>query len=407
MKPGLASTQALLERLGDPQQSFDAILVGGTNGKGSTAATLASILTHAGRRAALFTSPHLTSFAERFVVGEARLPDDAIEKVLGEVRGHAEAVGATFFEVVTALACQLFARARAEVAVMEVGLGGRFDATNALAPVLSVITGVALDHTQVLGETVTRIAFEKAGIQRGGRPLLTGAQGEALAVIESESARRGSVLWVLDREVKFSARDRGWEGQQVSVTSALGCSEVTSPLIAAHQARNVALAVAAAQLLGVPGAAIPGGVAGTRWPGRLERIAYQGRTFLLDGAHNPDAAGALARAVAALGIAPLPVVFGASDDKDIAGMVAALRPIAGEVILTRAALSPRASDPHRLAEHFAGPTIVTRSPPEALAVALTRSRPGGVVLAAGSLYLLGELRPLLTGEDSEGGERWQ
>jgi len=407
VKPGLERVEALLARLGDPQEGFESVLVGGTNGKGSAASTLSHILNAAGWRAGLFTSPHLTHFAERFVVAGERVGEGALADALSEVRPHAEALGATFFEVVTALGCLLFARAGVEVAVMEVGLGGRFDATNALSPRLSVITGVALDHTDVLGETVAEIAAEKAGIMRTGRPCVTGAAGEALQVLKGEAGRIGAALWALGRDVSVEARDGGWEGLDLRVGGPLGEVAVHTPLLGLHQARNVALAVIAAQLLGVDEEAIREGVARTRWAGRLEPLPFRGRTFLLDGAHNPDAAAALARTLEALGAAPVRLVFGASSDKDVEGTVRALERSVGEVILTRARLSPRAARPEDLAPLWRVPCVLTAGPEEALAVALQRSEPGGVIVVAGSLYLVGEVRPLLLGETGESWARFQ
>ncbi len=407
MKPGLARTTELLARLGHPERTFEVVLVGGTNGKGSCASTLESVLRQTGRRTALFTSPHLTHFRERFMVAGEPLPDHVVEEGLEEVRGPAEALGATFFEIVTALGCLLFSRAGVECAVMEVGLGGRFDSTNALDPRLSVITGVALDHTQVLGDTVAQIAFEKAGILRGERLGLTGATGAALEVLRGEAVNRGTTLWALGDEMTLSATSRGWDGMEVSVTSPFGEVAVQTPLIGHFQAGNVALAVVASQALGVSAEAIVAGVARTRWPGRLEPIPFAGRTFLLDGAHNPQAAGALAQALRDLGAAPVPLVFGITQDKAVGEVVAALAPVASDVTLTRATLSPRATSPDTLRSLWTLPTHIAATPQEALTSVLSRTAPGDVIAVAGSLYLIGEVRPLLLGERPETWARYQ
>lgn len=404
---GLERVEGLLARLGRPQDAFETVLVGGTNGKGSTAANLSSVLNAAGRRTGLFTSPHLTRFAERFVVAGEEVAEGPLRDALAAVRPPAEAVGATFFEVTTALACLLFARAGAEVAVMEVGLGGRLDATNALTPRLSVVTNVALDHTEVLGTTERAIAAEKAGILRPNVPALTGATGGALEVIKSVAKSLKTPLWALGEEVLLTAADLGWSGVRVGVRTPLGALELTTPLLGLHQARNVALAAAAAQLLGVPEAAIKQGAEATRWPGRLEGLPYRGRTVLLDGAHNPGAAHALAAALANLSAAPVTLIFGAAADKDIPAIVRALAPVTAHAVVTRAELSPRAASPEALAARWPLPATLADTPREALAHALDLTPPGGVIVACGSLYLVGELRPRLLGSETEAWERLQ
>ena len=411
VKLGLERVETLLEHLGHPERTFEVILVGGTNGKGSCAATLAATLQAAGRRTGLFTSPHLTHFAERFQVDGEQVSAADLLAGLEAVRPPAEATGATFFEIVTALGCVLFAQRDVEIAVFEVGLGGRFDATNALSPRLSVITGVALDHTEILGDTLAKIAFEKAGIMRPNVLTLTGAEGEGLTTLRTTAAARDTPLWVLGDDITLEATDLGWLGVRCAVTSPAGSVAVTTPLLGLHQARNVALAVAAAQHLGVPETAVQKGVARTRWAGRLEALEYQNRTFLLDGAHNPQAAHALAAALRGLDAAPTTLIFGAAADKDLTGLVSALAPVVSQVIVTRAALSPRAASPETLAElwtSYAPQSVyVADNPAEALAEALVHTAPGAVVVVAGSLYLVGELRPLLLDAEAEVWPRYQ
>ncbi|MCP2015901.1 dihydrofolate synthase/folylpolyglutamate synthase [Deinococcus sp. HSC-46F16] len=400
MHPGLDRVQALLTRLGEPQRRFRSVLVGGTNGKGSTAASLAAMLTASGTRVGLFTSPHLTRFAERFVVGGRECSDERVGDTLRRVRPHAEAAEASFFEIVTALGCLLFAEVGVEIAVLEVGLGGRLDATNALEPDLSVITTVALDHTEILGGTLEAIAEEKAGILRPGRPAVTGV---APALWPRLEARRAD-LWALGREVRVEAQPRGWDGWDLRVGLPDGTLELRTPLLGKHGAHNAALAAAAAWRLGVDGSAIRAGAAGVLWPGRLEALPWQGGRVLLDGAHNPAGAHALASALRDLGASPLPLIFGAASGKDVAGVASALREAASEVILTRARLSPRALPPEELAPHFAGlPVRLADSPQDALALLPE----GGDAAVCGSLYLIGEVRPLLLGEVPEARERWQ
>ncbi|WP_045235329.1 bifunctional folylpolyglutamate synthase/dihydrofolate synthase [Deinococcus pimensis] len=402
MTPGLERTHALLARLGGPQDALRVVLVGGTNGKGSTAATLASVLAASGDPVGLFTSPHLTRFAERFRVGvegpPAELPTPVVLDALARVRPQAEAVGASFFEIVTALGVLLFAEGGVRTAVMEVGLGGRLDATNALDPALSVVTNVGLDHTEILGETVGLIAAEKAGILREGRVAVTGASGEALEVLRAARAD----LRVLDEDARFSAHSLGWDGWEVTLQDGGGQVAFRTPLLGPHGARNAALAALAARTLGVAPGAVERGAPGTEWPGRMELLRVGARTVLLDGAHNPEGARALVTALRGLGVDRVPLVFGAAADKDLSGLAEALEEVASEVVLTRAELSPRAADPHALAGLWRVPTRVAATPGEALSLL-----PEGLSVVAGSLYLVGEVRPLLLGERAEGRERWQ
>lgn len=404
MHPGLGRVQELLSRVGSPQHAFQTVLVGGTNGKGSTAAVLASMLHAQGRRTGLFTSPHLTRFTERFQVDGQDLPSGTVDTALERLRPHAEDTGATFFEIVTALGALLFAEAGIQTAVMEVGLGGRLDSTNALDPVLSVITNVALDHTDILGNTLEAIAAEKAGILRAGRPAVTGVSADLLPLLRAT----GAALWALGQEMRVQPHSLGWQGAEVALKLPDTALEFQTPLLGAHGARNAALAAAAAWRLGVGETAIRAGAAAASWPGRLEVLPSGGlgARLLLDGAHNPDGARALAATLLELGVPPVPVIFGAAGDKDVGGVVQALRPHVSHAVLTRATLSPRAAAAADLAPLFAGlPVTLTESPGEALAVLTALKAP--LALACGSLYLIGELRPLLLGTAGEDRERWQ
>lgn len=403
--PGLERVRALLGRLGEPQRTFRSVLVGGTNGKGSTAASLEAMLRAGGERTGLFTSPHLTRLSERFVVAGQELPEDTVLGALRRVRPHAEATEATFFEIVTALGCLLFAEAGVQTAVMEVGLGGRLDATNALEPTLSVISNVALDHTAVLGDTLGAIAEEKAGILRAEKPAVTAIDLALWPVLE----RAGADLWAYGREWNAEITPLGWDGHEVQVQTPERTLTFRTPLLGEHGALNAAVAAVAASRLGVTPEAVARGAAQTRWPGRLEVIRHGERRFILDGAHNPAGAQAVAQALAALlqteGRRQVPVIFGAAEDKDLSGVASALRPLASRVVLTRAALSPRAAAPESLAPLFGSlPVTLTDTPAQALA-ALHPAE--DLVLVCGSLYLLGEVRPLLVGEQPETHERWQ
>lgn len=407
VRPGLERVQSLLGRLDRPDQYFEVVLVAGTNGKGTTSAALAQMLQASGCTVGLFTSPHLTHFAERFQVNGQPVGAELIATALAQLRPHAEALEATFFEVLTVLACLLFSQLEVKIAVFEVGLGGRLDATNALDPALSVVTNVALDHTQILGDSLSQIAAEKAGILRSGRPAVTAIQSEFLPILDKYQAD----LWALDRDFQFEIESQAWAGNQVEVSFADLSLKMSfeTPFLGQVGGLNVALAAVAAHRLGVSARAIAEGAGLITWPGRLEVLPYQAGRILLDGAHNPHGAVALAQALQDLGIGRIPVVFGATEDKNLAGLAAQVRSFASQVIVTRAELSPRSVQPSQLAPLFEGlEVILTNSPFEALKMAAQKLRPEvPLIVVCGSLYLIGEIRPLLIGQMAEGRERWQ
>lgn len=399
-QPGLERMRTLLARLGQPQEAMQVVLVAGTNGKGSVTALLDAMLrADIGRRAAIgrFVSPHLHRFEERFWVEGAPVPPDELEPLLEELRPVAESLGATFFEVLTAVALLAFARAGVGTAVLEVGMGGRLDASNATEPLLSVITQVALDHEGVLGDTLEAIAAEKAGVLRPGRPAVTSAQGPALEVIRRRAQAMAVRLTVLD-DLNWSQRSSDWSGV---VVHGLGPGPVTTPLLGRHQGRNLATAVLAAHALGLPWQAVTAGAAMVRWPGRLEALQAYGRRWLLDGAHNPAGAVALLQALSELGVQPAVAVVGVSADKDHDAMAAAIARMAPRLLLTRAMTSPRAADPvalhDRLRAFMQQDALVEtwETPAEARVRALELAPPGATVLVAGSLYLVAEMREQL------------
>ncbi|CAN5825836.1 folylpolyglutamate synthase/dihydrofolate synthase family protein [soil metagenome] len=415
--PGLERTHALLAALGRPDARFDVVLVAGTNGKGSVSALLHAMLRAGGRRVGRFTSPHLERFGERVTIDFTPGDAAALAAALGRARAPVEATGATYFEALTAIALDAFALAGVEIAVLEVGMGGRWDATNATEPILSVVTSVDLDHTEVLGRTVETIALDKAGVARAGRPLLTGASGAALAVVRGEATRVGAKVWALD-DVSWGATDLGWDGVRVRlpVPSATGSGvpwRLETHLLGAHQARNLALAGASAAALGLTEEASRAGAAEVAWPGRLEPLSARGRRWLLDGAHNPAAAHALAAAVRVLAPDGADVlVVGVNADKDVDGILDPLVAVAKRVVVTHAVTSARALEPTEIARRLAGIapalTVDVRSDAEsAVRRAEGVTRDGDLVLVAGSLFLVGEVRTLLRGARPESGRRWQ
>ena len=438
--PGLTRIRALLAALGDPQDAYEVALVAGTNGKGSTAALLDAMLradagprVDAGPRSpvARFISPHLTRFEERFTVDGRPLPEPLLVEVLAAVRPSAERLDATFFEVLTAVAVLAFARAGVGKAVLEVGMGGRLDATNATEPRISVITQIALDHEAVLGATIAAIAGEKAGVLRAGRQAITSADGEALAVVRRRATEIGAPLIAID-DAGAALRDRGWAGVEVA---GLAPMPIRTPLLGRHQARNLAAAALAARAWGVGWNAVVDGAGSVRWPGRLERIDTHGCRWLLDGAHNPAGARALAAALQALDARATVALLGVTEERLAGDLPTELGRLAPVVVATRASSSPRSAAAARLGERLrasASPgedvleaddvataielavvvatanQLAAGAPAtaDASAVADVAAGPPTIVVA-GSLFLVGEVRAHLLGEPLEGFERWQ
>jgi dihydrofolate synthase / folylpolyglutamate synthase len=385
MRFGLERMERALDALGRPERAYPVLHVGGTNGKGSTCAMAAAALAAAGRRVGLYTSPHLVRFNERIQVGGAPIPDAALAGCVDAIRracpwhdAGGEGERLTYFEFATLVGLLHFREARVDAAVVEVGLGGRWDATNAVVPRVTAIARIGLDHTQLLGDTVEAVAVEKAGIFKRGVPAIVhGAQpAGALETLRAEAARRGAPLTVAAAE---------WPGPVA--------------LRGPHQRANAALAAAALEAFaarGVPvdAAAIARGIAGARWPGRLEEVGG----VLLDGAHNPQGAAALAAALPELAPGrPVDLVFGVLADKDHAGMLAALLPAVRRFHLVAPA-SPRArpaGDLRLLAATLGADADVHPDLASALACARTAAGDRGAVAVAGSLYLVGEARALL------------
>ena len=398
---GLDAIDAVCERLGRPERRVESVLIAGTNGKGSTAATLAAIAEAAGRSTGLYTSPHLIDVTERIRVGANDIDGEELEDVLGQVFAAADRapqVPLTYFEAMTAAAFSVFDRKGLDLAVLEVGLGGRLDATNVAPASLSVVTSISLDHVEDLGPTVELIAAEKAGIFRRDRPALVESRvPEALRALRAAAERTGARLHETGAELRIDGVAPSLESTRFRLETPERAYDLETPLLGAHQAENAATAVRAAELLGfaIGPEAIFRGVATVRWPGRLERFRRRGRTILLDGCHNPEGAAALRRFVADTGLTP-DLVFGAMADKDIPAMADELGPLARRIRLVPAP-SPRAAGPEDLLRSFApsrpdalaAPSL-TAALDELLADPETES-----IIVAGSLYLVGEARALL------------
>lgn len=411
---GLGSTRDLLAALGDPQRRFPAVLVAGSNGKGSTAALIASMARAAGYRTGLYTSPHLERVEERLRLDGRAVASERLAALLAELVELAERrLGSTptYFEALTVAAFRWFEAERVDLAVVEVGMGGRLDATNLAEPVLSLITSISLDHREHLGETLAAIAREKAGILRRGRPAAIWIEEpEAALAARGVAAEVGAELHSAEKEVAIAgAWPDGWSGQDVRLETPRGRYELRLPLLGEHQARNLGLAVRAAELLSGLGFerlapdAVAAGTASCRWPGRLEAVDLPGgRRVVLDAAHNSAGAQVLAafldRLAPARDAQPAPdLVFGVLGDKDAAAMLALLAPRVRHLVLT-APRSTRARRPEELAAALpagraSGRVLVEAEPTAALDQALALG--GDTLLVCGSIFLVGEIRGLL------------
>jgi dihydrofolate synthase/folylpolyglutamate synthase len=381
--------------LGDPQLRFPTVLVAGSNGKGSTSALLASMATAAGRHTGHYTSPHLEFVEERLQIDGRPIPSERLGDLLAHLIQVAEReTGAppTYFEALTVAAFLWFAEEKVDLGVIEVGLGGRLDATNLCDPRLSLITSISLEHQEFLGDTLAAIAREKAGTFRPGRPALVWIEDEEPAVAVREAAAAiGADLRFANELVRIEGAEReGWEGQRVRLTTPLRSYNLRLALLGEHQQRNLALAVLAAETLGLDAEAITRGSAACRWPGRLEVIERPGgRRVLFDAAHNAEGATALAGFLASLG-QPVDLLFGVLADKAAAEMLGLLAPHARHLILT-APPSPRAKDPAELVPLVAGRPGVTVDPDPESALDKLLALNGEVAVVCGSIYLIGAL----------------
>jgi dihydrofolate synthase/folylpolyglutamate synthase len=408
IKLGLERMGSLLVELGRPEAAFPSILVGGTNGKGSVAATLDSVLTAAGVTTGLYTSPHLIRPEERVRLAGLDIARGVLERHLERIRAlDASDPHPSFFEVMTAAALLAFREANVDAAILEVGLGGRLDATNVVPSLTSVVVTVDLDHTDRLGTTLDAIAAEKAGIAKSRRPFVSGADQPTVI----EALRRGcdsvGARWI---DAHSAARVLASpDGSFAVETATRAYTGLRTRLAGRHQIENVRVAIVALEAfaseagLDVPPDAVRDGLARTRWRGRLEWV--EGRPpLLLDGAHNPAGAEALADYLRGRP-EPAPIlVFGVTEGKDTAAILAPLAPVTRSVILTRSRVE-RSAEPASIAaaaRALYDRVAVVPALGEALDLAREQTPPGGFVLVAGSLYLVGDVLARLEGDAGPG-----
>jgi dihydrofolate synthase/folylpolyglutamate synthase len=410
MKFGLANMAKLCEALGHPERAFASVLVAGTNGKGSVAAMVETALRAAGHRTARYTSPHLVRLEERFVIDGREVDAGVLDASVARLESTIESLmrdrtldaPPTFFECATAVAFDLFREAAVEIAVLEVGLGGRLDATNIVTPVAGAIVSIDFDHQAQLGSTLASIAAEKAGIAKPGVPLVCGAvPAEALQVIARVCREQRAPLIRADVEVHVSPAG-STAGQEIAriQSSRVTLDGVHLALRGAHQVENARVAIALLDTIDGKGMrvddrAVRSGLTNAVWPGRLEEIQYGGCRIILDAAHNPAGARALADYLRTTLGTSVTLVFGAMRDKDVAEMLAPLARVARVIVCTTAS-TPRAMPADAIADAarpLHGAVLVEPDPVQAVTRAC---RAGGTVVVAGSIFLIGPVREMLT-----------
>jgi dihydrofolate synthase/folylpolyglutamate synthase len=436
IKLGLENTIRLLSLLNNPQASFMSIHIAGTNGKGSTAAMIASILRTAGFRVGLFTSPHLVSFTERIRVDDVEIREKEVVEITREIRDiilgsqqspvtmqdmnqtaicDQQSFLPTFFEFVTALGFLHFKRKGVEWAVVETGMGGRLDATNVLIPAVSVITNISYDHREFLGQTIREISGEKAGIIKKDVPVVTSAQeAEVIEVIKEKATEMGSSLHVYGKDFFSRPHAIDMHGITFSYEGKERMDDLHIALTGSHQLENASLAIRAIELgvkkRPVSSDVVREGLAHARWPGRLELVREKGRTYdyLIDGAHNPSASRALADSLQKYFIPSyekIVLIMGVMADKDMEGMMKPLLPLASEIIFT-APEYERAASPGRLAEYASAqgfsPRVKdsVRASMELAQELAERSSEKTLIVITGSFYTIGEAKSALGHECS-------
>lgn len=411
---GLETIGGLLEKLGSPHLAYPTIHIAGTKGKGSTAAFIAQAMIASGLKTGLYVSPHLQDWSERIQVNRKPISGEQLARLVEDARPFTDQFPTlSTFEVVTALALWHFAREGCDAAVIEVGLGGRLDATSVVEPVVSVITSISMDHMMLLGDTLAAIAGEKAAIIKAGTPVVSAPQQpEALRVIEERAREQNSPLTLIGRDWQVNTIRQGWDGLEIEIDGGEGLQRYSVGMGGEFQAENAATALAAlhqAKRAGLPVTAegMRKGLAETRWPGRFEVVSRQ-PTIILDSAHNPYSVQRLVDSLTALlDSEQLTVIFGCMADKDIDGMLEALIPASRRLVLTSAG-HPRAASAEDLARRAQELSdsreglVIEHAPTveEAVQHALETLKPGEVLCATGSLTIAGAARTYLSRQET-------
>jgi dihydrofolate synthase / folylpolyglutamate synthase len=403
IKPGLERITALLEAVGNPHHGLKSVHIAGTNGKGSTAAFLSAIVAAGGYRVGLFTSPHLIHFTERMQINGVRVSEEKVVSLLETVMRGAPPE-ATFFEIVTAMSLLWFAEEQVDLVVLEAGMGGRLDATGVVSGMLSVVTPISLDHCEYLGNSIAAIAAEKAGVAKQGTPIVVSPQDpEVLEVLLRCSVEQNNGLYLSGRDFTMAWEDGGLFYRGLDRTLA----GMKPGIPGRYQAANAASALCAAELLAKSGfalddATLARGIETARWPGRMELFGSSPR-ILLDGAHNTAGAAALAEALQEISRSRLILVVGVMGDKDAAGILAWLLPLADMVVAVTPNIAKAlpSSDLVLLCRNFGVACLDAGTAAKGLDLARMNAETDDLVLVCGSLYLVGEARALLLSERFE------
>lgn len=414
IKLGLSNTKKVMSILGEPQNSFRSVHIAGTNGKGSTATAIASILTESGFRVGLYTSPHLLSFTERIKINNHQITEDKVLSLTSYIQDIIAGTDLqlTFFEFATAIAFYYFASEKVDWAVVETGMGGRFDATNVIVPDISVITSISLDHNEFLGSNLSEIAFEKAGIIKPETPIVTSAQTpEAIKQISDIAKTRNSELHIYDRDFKSALLSMDAAHISFDYAGDKDFRNLSLPLSGRHQLCNASMAVRTCEVLRRDGVHIPdisliNGLLNVALEGRLERVS-ENPDIILDGAHNPGAADSLASSIKELfPYKRIIMVIGVMSDKDIEGILKPLMQISEYVVLTKPK-GERAASPEKLydialkiqnRDKDCKPSLIVKT--NSVADALTHARKEwheeSIILVTGSFYTTGEVKEIIS-----------
>ncbi len=413
IKLGLSNTNRLMQVLGEPHKSFRAIHIAGTNGKGSTATAIASILNTSSVKTGLFTSPHLISFTERISINDQRISEDVVISLTSRIRKliSKSDINPTFFEFVTALAFYYFSMNNVEWAVIETGMGGRLDATNIIKPDITIITNISLDHCEFLGNSIADITYEKAGIIKQGTPLLTSSlDNGVISQLTDIANKHDAKMHIYDRDFKGSINQIDDVGISFNYSGDYSLSDLFVPLSGEYQLYNMCLAIRACEILQKKGLSISessiiSGLQNIRLEGRFEKLSND-PSIIIDGAHNPAAASALSNTVKT--VFPdkkIILIAGIMDDKNISGILSPLIDAAESVILTKASYDRAATSDKMegiIADiansgkiHDRSKIINTDSVEEALKLAKSICNENSIILVSGSFYTTGEAKELL------------
>lgn len=412
IKLRLPHTQYILHHMEDPHMMFKSVHVGGTNGKGSVCAMISSVLTQAGYRVGLYTSPHLVEFTERIQVTEVDIPKEALAMMLtqmlpliNEMRSDESLGEPSFFEVVTSLAFKYFAENSVDLAVVEVGLGGRLDSTNVLSPLVSIITNVQIDHTEILGDSIEEIALEKTGIIKEGVPLITAESDErALTIIRKSCEENNAPLYVIGDDVVYSVIDNNVSGQTFNLSGTISHKNLKTNLLGRHQSVNAATAVCALDIINLSGLDISendirSGLLSVDWPARFEVFDTK-PTMILDCAHNPSGAEKLVETLTDLyGSKKMIFVLGLSDYKDVNSILKILAPKISAAVTARSN-HPQAVSASLLCEKLIKQGVNCKkasSVEDAIMLSKALVKEDDIIVFSGSIFFVGDVRKKIVG----------